>query len=61
MPANKAEIRKVRLTIFFVGSFIVAFLCTAIFLFISAYDNKDSLATSPIQNEENQNQTEKWH
>jgi hypothetical protein len=54
-----------RLTIFFVGSFIVAFLSAAIFLFISAYDNKDSLVTAPIQSDENhipsQNKTEKWH
>ncbi len=65
MSANKAETRKTRLTIFFLGSFIVAFLCVAIFLFISAYDNKASLATSPIQNDgnqiPNQNKSEKWH
>lgn len=65
MSADKAEIRKMRLTIFFVGSFIVAFLCAAVFLFISAYDNKDKLMTAPIQNNENnissQNKTEKWH
>ncbi len=65
MSANTAETRKMRLKIFFLGGFIVAFLCVAIFLFISAYDNKNNLAISPIQNDKNhnlnQNKTEKWH
>lgn len=65
MSANQTETWKTRLTIFFIGSFIVAFLCATIFLFLSAYDNKESLVTAPIQNNNidhpNQNKTEKWH
>lgn len=65
MSNDKAEIRKMRLTVFFIGSFIVAFICATIFLFISAYDDKSSMTTAPLQDnvkkKYDQSSSEKWH
>jgi len=65
LSENNACIRNMRLKVFFIGSFIVTFLGTCIYLFISAYDDKTSLATAPLQNNNanssGQNKSEKWH
>ena len=65
MPSNKAETNKMRWKVFFIGSFIVAFMCATIYLFISAYDDKGKMITAPIQNDNTakapQNSSEKWH
>ncbi len=65
MSENKADVSKMRLKVFFIGSFIVAFLGASIYLFISAYDDKASLATAPVINNDinapAKNNSEKWH
>lgn len=54
-----------RLKVFFIGSFVVAFLCATIYLFVSAYDDKTSLSTAPLQNDDinapSPLKSEKWH
>ncbi|APJ04146.1 hypothetical protein [Silvanigrella aquatica] len=66
MSANHAETKQMRLKVFFIGSFIAAFVCAVIYLFVSAYDDKDKMLTEPLHSDDNknmpvQNKSGKWH